>query len=76
MQYAAAVHAEKLKKVLHRAANRGRPAGSTVGKQHFNPRLVPEEVICKFRLTLLRFELTEPCCSLDIVSPWGTNNAG
>lgn len=44
LQYAAAVHAEKLKKVLHRAANRGRPAGSTVGKQHFNPRLVPEEL--------------------------------
>jgi hypothetical protein len=44
MQYAASVHAEKLKKMLHRAANRDRPAGQTIGKQYFNPRLVPEEV--------------------------------
>lgn len=44
VQYAASVHSEKLKKVLHRAANRERPAGQTVGKQYFNPRLVPEEV--------------------------------
>jgi hypothetical protein len=44
VQYAASVHAEKLKKVLHRAANRDRPAGQTIGKQYFNPRLVPEEV--------------------------------
>ena len=46
VQYAASVHAEKLKKVLHRAANRDRPAGQTIGKQYFNPRLVPEEVLC------------------------------
>jgi hypothetical protein len=44
MQYAASVHAEKLKKVLHHAANKDRLAGQTIGKQYFNPRLVPGEV--------------------------------
>jgi hypothetical protein len=44
LQYAAAVHGEKLKRVWHRAANRDRPVGHTIGKQFFNPRLVPEEV--------------------------------
>lgn len=38
LQYAAAVHGEKLKRVWHRAANSDCPAGQTIGKQFFNPR--------------------------------------